>query len=292
LTLGAEKSVSATIFNDDGDLPIIVNGTKRADALYGTEGQDIMSGFAKNDMLHGSLGADLMDGGTGTDTVNYSASGEAVSVNLAAGLGGGGYAEGDRYVSIENVVGSSFNDRIAGDAGNNSLSGGNGDDLFMGDLGKDTINGGDGNDTVSYAASASQVIVDLSRTKAQSGGDASGDKLSSIENLVGSNFGDTLKGNSANNVLNGGAGNDMLTGGLGNDTFEFSGNFGSDTITDYQDGVDKIAISTELPMTFEDLTITGQGTTTMVISGFADGSSITVKSSVATTLDAGDFILG
>ncbi|ESR25656.1 Alkaline phosphatase [Lutibaculum baratangense AMV1] len=51
-----------------------------------------------------------------------------------------------------------------------------------------------------------------------SGGDAEGDTLYSIENLVGSNFGDTLAGDAGANTLHGLGGNDTLNGGAGNDT--------------------------------------------------------------------------
>jgi Ca2+-binding RTX toxin-like protein len=51
-----------------------------------------------------------------------------VSVNLATGRGFGGTAEGDTYVSIENVYGSSFNDTITGNDGANELYGLDGND--------------------------------------------------------------------------------------------------------------------------------------------------------------------
>ena len=67
-----------------------------------------------------------------------------------------------------------------------------------------------------------------SLTSAQNTGGAGIDTLSGIENLTGSNSGDTLVGNSAANVLvgldgadllNGGGGADQMSGGLGNDVY-------------------------------------------------------------------------
>jgi Ca2+-binding RTX toxin-like protein len=46
------------------------------------------------------------------------------------------------------------------------------------------------------------------------------DTLTSIENLVGSDFNDTLTGDAGANKLEGGVGNDTLNGGLGNDTLD------------------------------------------------------------------------
>lgn len=39
-----------------------------------------------------------------------------------------------------------------------------------------------------------------------------------FENVIGTNFADTITGNSGNNLLNGRSGSDTLTGGVGNDT--------------------------------------------------------------------------
>lgn len=59
------------------------------------------------------------------------------------------------------------------------------------------------------------------------------DTLISIENLVGSDFNDTLVGKAGANVIEGGGGRDILTGG-GVDTFVYrSPTEGGDTITDF-----------------------------------------------------------
>src|SRR5262249_3048068 len=51
-----------------------------------------------------------------------------------------------------------------------------------------------------------------------SGDDAAGDTLTSIENLTGGDFDDTLTGDAGANVINGGDGNDTIEGGAGPDT--------------------------------------------------------------------------
>jgi Ca2+-binding RTX toxin-like protein len=58
--------------------------------------------------------------------------------------------------------------------------------------------------------------------------------------LIGGTRGETLVGSSGDDRIEGGRGNDTLTGGLGADRFVFSASDGSDTITDFQSGVDKL----------------------------------------------------
>ncbi len=71
-------------------------------------------------------------------------------------------------------------------------------------------------DTADYSSSAGGVNVGL-MTGLGSGGDAQGDVLTSIENIVGSTHDDTLTGDGAANALSGGGGNDTLDGGPGSD---------------------------------------------------------------------------
>ena len=52
-----------------------------------------------------------------------------------------------------------------------------------------------------------------------------------------------LNGGAGNDVLHGSLGDDMLMGGTGADRFAFSGSNGSDTIADFQSGIDKILIT-------------------------------------------------
>jgi len=60
------------------------------------------------------------------------------------------------------------------------------------------------------------------------------DTLTSIENITGTAFNDTLVGSAGANVIKGGAGKDILTGGAGADTFVYRApNEGRDTITDF-----------------------------------------------------------
>jgi Ca2+-binding RTX toxin-like protein len=89
-----------------------------------------------------------------------------VTVNLATGAGTGGDAQGDVFVSIENVIGSAFNDVIIAKANvwNNVFDGRGGDDTLTGGLGDDAFvfRLGEGSDAITdfspLAASNNDVI--------------------------------------------------------------------------------------------------------------------------------------
>ena len=81
------------------------------------------------------------------------------------------------------------------------------------------------------AGSGSGVTVDLSLGAVEqvgAGGEAEGDILVNVENIIGSIFVDTLTGDSNANVLNGGDSDDTLYGNSGTDTLY--GDAGRDTL--------------------------------------------------------------
>lgn len=232
-----------------------LTGDAGANRLSGGGGTDSLFGEDGDDTLDGGTGADGLDGGSGSDTASYFDSRDAISVNLATNTALGGDAQGDKFKSIENVTGGWGDDTIVGDGNANTLNGGWGDDVLSGGdgadtliglfgsdtleggAGADTISGVQGTDTASYSSSNAAVTVNI-ETGAASGGHAQGDVLSSIENLIGSAFADTLTGDSNDNVLTGGAGSDILSGRDGGDTLEggaggdrLDGGLGSDTAT-------------------------------------------------------------
>jgi serralysin len=189
------------------------NGSSFDDQIIGDAGNNVLSGGFGNDILDGGPGgADYIDGGAGSDTVSYSSSLRAIIIDLNAQLTWDG-KDHDTLVSIENAIGSSFNDQIIGDAGENVLDGGVG--------GADYINGGAGSDTVSYASSLRSVIIDLGAQLTWDGKDH--DTLVSIENATGSSFDDQIIGGAGDNVLDGGAGGaDYINGGAGSDTVSYA----------------------------------------------------------------------
>jgi Ca2+-binding RTX toxin-like protein len=139
-TAGSDTTIDDTIFGYGGDDTI--EGGLGRDTVFGGAGDDT---FLDSDIAGTG---DIYDGGDGTDTMDYSGSTAAVEVNLAAGTGSGGAAEGDTYTDVENVEGSAFDDRLEGDAADNALSGNAGADTLIGGVGDDSLTGGDGNDVL------------------------------------------------------------------------------------------------------------------------------------------------
>lgn len=186
------------------------------EGIIGSKAADTLTGDANDNVIRGGAGGDVLDGGAGHDRLDYSTSNAAVQVNLAAQTAGGGHAEGDTITSFESVTGSYHNDLLIGDAGDNGLYGGAGVDILVGNAGADILDGGDGVDFVQYKTSSAGVTIDLANNIAF-GGDAEGDVLINIENVMGSEHSDILKGDTGANILFGGAGDDELYAGDGND---------------------------------------------------------------------------
>lgn len=222
----------------------VFTGNAGANYLYGAAGNDQLRAAAGNDNLEGGAGNDVIDGGAGVDWTRYSAAPGPVNVDLSAGTSSGG--EGNDVISAtENVSGSVFNDVLTGDgltnylfgdAGQDTLNGGGGTDYLEGRAGNDVIDGGLGNDWLQYVGAPSAVFVDLAAATV-GGGDGS-DTFTSIENVTGSRFADSLLGDGLSNRLYGGPGNDTIGGRAGNDFLDggpnadsLDGGDGTDTCT-------------------------------------------------------------
>ncbi len=121
-------------------------GSQGNDRLTGHGGANLLRGGVGNDILDGGFGADVLDGGSGIDLVTYFGAVAGVKVNLQAGTGSDGEAQGDGYVSIENVNGGQGGDVLTGHAGGNALNGFEGNDVIAGGAGKDALGGGIGAD--------------------------------------------------------------------------------------------------------------------------------------------------
>ncbi|EJM02197.1 putative calcium-binding protein [Pseudomonas sp. GM102] len=201
---------------------------------YGNTGDNVITGGAGTDTLMGGAGADQFIGGAGIDTVSYSDSNYiAVTINTKTGINTG-IAAGDTYNGIE------------------IIQGGLGDDTFISGSAADTFDGLAGNDTVDYSTSSAAVSVSLVAGAVGAGGDAQGDKLSSIDKVIGTAFNDTLASNTSSSVLEGGAGNDV---------YVISGN-GVSIIEQIGGGDDEVRTtmsSLSLAGNIERLTYTGTG---------------------------------
>ena len=211
-TLGADN-VKVDARADEAAPAGPIEGGAGNDSLVGTAGDDVIRGLGGDDILAGGGGGDMLEGGPGFDIADYGGSPARVVINLGTGFRSGGDAAGDFFDCIEGLTGSAFGDVLVGNAGDNILEGG---------AGGDDLRGGDGVDTASYANSNARVLINL-ETGYRTGGDATGDRFDSIENLIGSDFDDVLVGTAGVNHLEGGAGGDLLRGGSGFDTASYAG---------------------------------------------------------------------
>lgn len=103
---------------DEGDEEEFIQGTRHADRLVGTPGNDVFYARGGDDVIIGRGGRDVVYGGPGDDLV----------------LGGRG---------SDRLFGGPGRDRIVGGRGNDVLVGNSGRDVLKGDRGDDVLRGAD-----------------------------------------------------------------------------------------------------------------------------------------------------
>jgi|GEM_PF-2303605 Hemolysin-type calcium-binding repeat (2 copies). len=336
-----------------GDMGDYIYGSSANNVLDGAGNDDTIYGYGGDDFIHVAAGSDYADGGDGNDWASYITIASAatntgfgtsfgVEVYLAdADLDGNGvldqaaggwtasngrYATGptnydyDRLISIENIQGSAYGDRIAGDTGANIIFGEGGNDLIYGGNYAagviDTLDGGSGADTLWYHGfnvdGTHGITVDLSTSNGLTLVGSTGwstvavdgitvAHVRNFENVQGTAYGDYIIGNGSANTLWGGAGNDtlfgmggndVLYGGAGNDTLE--GGAGNDTL-DGGDGIDTVAYTAATATVTVNLltgTATGTNVGTDTLSNFeniigGNGSDILTGNNGANTIWGG-----
>ena len=109
----------------------VLTGAAGNDALFGAFDDDTLLGGKDNDTLTGGTGADVLNGGDGADTASYLTAAAGLTVSLTTGTGTGD-AQGNTFISIENLTGSGFTDTLVGDGNANVLDGGGGSDILQG----------------------------------------------------------------------------------------------------------------------------------------------------------------
>ncbi|MDV7145555.1 right-handed parallel beta-helix repeat-containing protein [Tropicimonas sp. TH_r6] len=250
------------LWGDDGDNGLW--GGNWGDLLDGRDGADTLYGGNGNDKLRGGLGGDLLDGEDGIDRALYNQATTGVVVDLSDASRNTGEAAGDRYRSIEQVVGSSYDDEITGDSGDNTLWGGDGSDVLNGGDGNDRLFGGSGADSLTGGAGKDQFVFNTVNDSA-------------VISLTGAAADDLLVFNSSN----------------GNN----SGSIDCDQITDFTRGEDLIDLTS---ITVEnggalpdvDISVTASGDNLVNIS-LADDDIYDCSFLVlgVTDLDVSDFLL-
>jgi Ca2+-binding RTX toxin-like protein len=219
------ENVIGTRFND------VLSMDGANNVLTGGSGDDQLYGQGGDDKLYGGVGQDFINGGAGIDTASYATSASGVYLFLGDGGNWTGEAYGDVLLSIENIEGSSFNDILGLDGGDNRLTGGGGNDMLFGlggndvldgGAGRDQLLGGSGTDIITYASAATGIYLfvgDLGNAT----GEAAGDAFDSIENVTGSRFNDIIGWDNLANTLDGADGDDLLYGQGGDDILIGSG---------------------------------------------------------------------
>ena len=153
--------------------------------------------------------------------------------------------------SDEDIFGLEGNDHISGGGGSDYIFGGDGDDMLYGGddndaiyggQGADTIDGGEGSDYIAFSGyNFTGVSVNL-QIGLGWGSDAEGDKYTSIENILATEYDDFLVGNDEDNFLIAyggsdyivpGGGRDVMQGGTGNDFYDLRNSFGRKIIDNF-----------------------------------------------------------
>jgi len=219
----------------------VLEGENGDDVLIGGEKKDRLLGGFGDDYFEGGLGADYMNGASGIDRVSYHLSPNPVIVDLdnQSAIGEGR----DILHSVDDVIGSPFDDYIRGDSNENYLDGGLGNDTLIAVKLYDVLAGGKGSDDlqgdhltwVTFDTAIKGVNVDLAAGTATGQGI---DTLTDIHNVIGSPYDDVLRGNTLDNIFIGLGGNDRLIGDAGDDLFvggrgddEFVGGADWDSVT-------------------------------------------------------------
>lgn len=293
-----------TIVGHNGDDTL--NGDAGDDVIKGSSGADTINGGTGNDSILGGAGFDLVNGGGDNDTINGQAGEDTLNGNGGAdsieggnfndainGGDGADHLDGQNGYDVVNggnqgdtIFGNNGLDTLNGEAGNDSIDGGTAPDTIDGGSGADTVTGGNGNDSISGGTGMDSLfgnngndVIDGEAGDDWLDGGRGGDRLD------GGGDDDTLNGGPGDDTLTGGSGDDVLTGSGGVDTFVFNSDAvtGSDTITDFENGVDTIRI--EGAAEFADLTIVPVGLDTVVT---WDTGSVTLEGELG-LINAADF---
>ncbi|HEX8383334.1 MAG TPA: calcium-binding protein [Sphingomonas sp.] len=209
---------------------------REVDQLFGGDGADLLAigygdgadGGGGNDMLRLSLAG--ATGGVVLDTATFSggrttilAGGTIRNVESLQYLRGSAFGDtvtlAVQAASVT-VDGAGGDDVVTATGGPLVFNGGAGDDRLIAGSGTESFDGGDGIDTVNYRAATTGVFVRLGATAGAAGTGPGGDRLLSVEAVIGSRFNDSIDGGVGAERLIGAGGNDILRGNGGNDLLE------------------------------------------------------------------------
>ena len=256
----ASYTGSLVLRGDSGGAIDIFETGSGNDRLYGSGFNNILKAGEGDDYFNETgVGANLIEGGAGHNSLSYEYVYGGIYADLAnervysKGNGGGFDSEADLVDAttfdtvrgIEKIYGGYYNDQIRGSTA---------DETFLPGHGNDGVVGGGGRDTVDYSNADYAVVASLVTgivTEFAADNEIgkrfdtvlSMDHVAGISNLTGSGNDDDLTGDHADNVITGGRHDDLLTGNGGADIFVYRDNDGTDTLTDFAPGVDRIDLT-------------------------------------------------
>jgi len=209
------------------------------------------------------------------------------------------------------IVGTSGDDEIITDNGNDSILGIEGNDNIIANGGFDTVRGGEGNDRIEGGKQDDFVYGDEGNDALYGyGGDDSlkagegNDSISGnqgMDTLLGNEGDDVLRGGGDNDSMNGGQGADTLKGGSGRDTmtgyngadtfaFELEDMMDGDIITDFEPGRDVISLDYDDITSIDDLTISEVAQGIVIYVGDHGGMLLQGELSLAQVADPRNFL--
>ena len=236
--------------------------------VTGGSGNDTITGDDQNNFINGGAGDNTLSGGGGDDTFAFSGSwGTDVVSGDTTDSGGTDTLDFSAVPSNLNVaVNADDSLNITSNSGTVMASG------------TDAIIGGSGSNTLDYSAYSKGVTVDLLHGVANDFTSISG-----FENVIGSNYDDTIIGDANANSLDGGGGDDTITGGGGNDTI--NGGAGTNTLVESLDASFKLTNSS--------LTVTPYGSATSYVETIANIQHASLTGGIdSNKIDASAFTLG
>lgn len=161
-----------------------------------------------------------------------------------------------------------------GTDGNDDIEGTEGDDGCYGGLGDDTIHALGGDDVLDGGGDDDELHGGLGR-----------------DALRGGSGNDDLYGEEDDDVLTGGLGADRMTGGAGADRFAIHAGDGTDEIEDFENGIDRLDLSTMDKLVAATAVIGAVAVPGGVKVTFPDGSSVTLLGVARGDFDLADVIL-
>jgi len=261
------------LFGNEGN--DYLNGVAGDDLIFAGENDDVVYGGKDNDIIFGDKNSDTLIGDQGNDTIYGGTLNpfdpDLTGNDLLFGLAGNDFLSGQE--GQDTIAGGDGNDTVRAGKGDDVVLGESGNNLLFGDQGSDTICGGDGEDTM-YGDIGSRLPVGSAGGKDQICGGSGNDLLFGNEGqdtvngdagndtLYGGKDEDSLLGGAGDDFLFGDEGNDTLIGGTGNDRFILGLDLGSETILDFQYGLDSIGLIGGL--NFSQLSIVAENSSTLI----------------------------